>query len=105
MRGLILGVTLMLPTAVSAETDFIWSDETSAQCRAYFDASYLEQARAVPPAGMADAYCNCVMTSLTETAGGSNAPRLCSLAVNQRFQSGPEPLARPASQSMNREGV
>ena len=105
MRRWILGLMLMLPTAVSAETDFVWSDETSAQCRAYFDESYLEQARAIPPAGMADAYCNCVMTSLTETSGGANAPRLCSLAVNQRFQSAPQPLSRPASQSMNRPGV
>lgn len=51
MRGLILGVTLMLPTAVSAETDFIWSDETSAQCRAYFGASYLEKGAGRAPCG------------------------------------------------------
>ena len=105
MRGLILGLTLMLPTAAWAETDFVWSDETSAECRAYFDESFLEQSGAVPPAGMADAYCNCVMNTLSETAGSSDAPQLCSLAVNQRFLFTPGPLSRPASQSMNRGDV
>ena len=86
-------VLMLLPAAVLAETSFQWTETTNKECRSYFQESYIDQTRALPPKGMGDDYCGCVKDSLARNLEAADVTRTCSLIVNSRF--------RTASQAVN----
>ena len=93
MKKMMWGVALMLlPEAVIAETSFKWTETTSKECRSYFQESYIDQARALPPKGMGDDYCGCVKDALAQNPEAADVSRMCSLDVNSRFQTASQAL-------------
>ena len=96
MKKMIWGVVLMLlPAAVLAESGFRWTDTTSKECRSYFQQSYIDQARALPPKGMGDDYCGCVKDALARNPEAADVTRMCSLIVNSRFQTASQAVKTP----------
>ena len=93
MKEMIWGMSLvLLPAAVLAQNDFRWTETTSKECRSYFQQSYIDQARALPPKGMGDHYCSCVKDSLARNPEAADVTRTCSLIVNSRFQTASQPV-------------
>jgi len=96
MKRMVLGVMVMLlPASVLAETTFEWTETTSKECRSYFQQAYIDQARALPPKGMAREYCGCVKDTLATNPAAADVPRMCSRAVNSRFQTASQPVNTP----------
>ena len=96
MKEMIWGMSLvLLPAAVLAQNDFRWTETTSKECRSYFQQSYIDQARALPPKGMGDDYCSCVKDSLARNPEAADVTRTCSLIVNSRFQTASQAVNSP----------
>ena len=96
MKKIICGVALMLlPVAGQGETRFQWTETTSKECTIYFQESYIDQARALPPKGMGDDYCGCVKDALARNPEAADVTRMCSLIVNSRFQTASQAVKTP----------
>ncbi|MBA4734079.1 hypothetical protein [Synechococcus sp. A15-28] len=96
MKRMVWGMMLvLLPTAVLAESSFEWTETTSKECRSYFQQAYIDQARTLPPKGMGREYCGCVRDALITNPAAADVPRMCSLAVNSRFQTASQPVNTP----------
>ena len=96
MKEMIWGVSLvLLPAAAVAQNSFRWTETTSKECRSYFQESYIDQARALPPKGMGDDYCGCVKDALARNPEATDVTRMCSLVVNSRFQTASQAVNSP----------
>ena len=85
MRFAVCGLVLMAALPVASQEVRPWTEETSAECLAYFDASYLKQASRPAAPGMASFYCDCVMEALVSDPESVSAASSCSKAVNAAF--------------------
>ena len=93
MESVVWALLLMVgPAADLAEARFEWTETTSKECRSYFQQAYIDQARALPPKGMGREYCGCVRDALITNPAAADVPRMCSLAVNSRFQTASQPV-------------